>query len=141
MLPQVVRDIRCERAPRHGPNHVLCRECGAALSAGPAPTKAPEPATTVSVTGKKPHIVWLYIVGVFLVGTYVATFIPAFAGQKPESAAFNGCVLWTTCFFWLWWKRQGRKGWHGGLIGFGVGFMVGVAAQVIFRMASAAAGS
>jgi hypothetical protein len=80
------------------------------------------------------------VLGVLLVGNDAALLIPAFDGQQPQGAALNGSMLLTTLFLRLWYKRQGRKGWHGALIGFGLGAIVGVAAEVIFRSATTAGG-
>jgi len=74
-------------------------------------------------TVKRPHTVWLIILGVFLVLAYAAVLVPAIFGQKPLSQLAPGCMFWTGLFFWLWWKRHGRKGWHGALIGAVVGYL------------------
>ena len=66
---------------------------------------------------KKPTALWLYLVGVLLVGTYAAMYIPAFAGDKINPQTGFGSLLWTSLFFYLWWKRLGKKGWIGALIG------------------------
>src|SRR5258708_395483 len=83
---------------------------------------------------------WLYLVGALLIGTYASDFFPALSGQAPNPVAGWGSLLWSGLFFYLWWKRVGRKGWHGFLIGAGVGILFfSLAAFVAGYMRAAAA--
>jgi hypothetical protein len=84
--------------------------------------------------------VWLYILALAIVGSYAAAFIPAFAGQKLTPVAGNGILLWTALLFYVVWKRRGRKGWHGTLIGLGAGFVVLVLASYISAVVRHGAG-
>jgi hypothetical protein len=69
-----------------------------------------------------------------MVGAYAALFLPAFAGHQLPPSAGPASIFWNWLFFYLFWKRRGRKGWHGGLIGAGVGLVVFVLAAFIGGM-------
>jgi hypothetical protein len=58
-------------------------------------------------------------------------FIPAIAGQNINPQSGYGSMFWTGLFFYLWWKRRARKGWHGALVGSAVGLFVFSAAAFI----------
>ena len=58
----------------------------------------------------KPRKLWLYVVGLFFVGTYSALFIPALAGQKVDESPAFYTMLWSGLFFYLCYKRMGRRG-------------------------------
>ncbi len=92
-----------------------------------------KPTTNIAVNANKADIVkpkafwlrfWIIIVGVLLVGTYAAMFIPAFAGHSVKPQAGYSSMFWTGLFFYLLWKRLARKGWHGALVGVIVGVLV-----------------
>lgn len=95
----------------------FCSKCGSPISAADLAPAVPRG------IAKKPSVIWLYLVGVLLIGAYAAVFIPAAAGEINSQADF-GIFFLTALFFYLWWKRRGRKGWHGMLIGLGAGFVV-----------------
>lgn len=76
---------------------------------------------SASISG--PKRIWLLVVGFLLVGTYASMFIPAFAGQASNPMSAYGSMLWNGLFFYLWWKRRGRNGWHGALLGVFVGVL------------------
>ncbi len=80
---------------------------------------------------RKPRIIWLYIVGFLLIGNAAAMFAPAFLGQSFDPMGGLGSMIWTGLFFYLWWKRRARKGWHGALIGTALGLLVGILAGFI----------
>ena len=63
-------------------------------------------------------------VAILMVGSYAALFVPALLGEPIEPSAAGGVWLWTALIFYLRWKRLGRKGWHGVLIGSGLSFVV-----------------
>ena len=107
----------------------FCSKCGNPISAGLSEELSKAP----SVTSDNPKplsmrakVLWafsLFFVSVLVVGIYAAIFIPAFAGQRvnPQSGFFS--MLSTGWFLYLWWKRRGRKGWHGALVGAGIGIL------------------
>ena len=117
----------------------FCSKCGSTVTA--ATSKAPSGAASVTLGVAKPRVLWLYVVGVLLVGTYAAMFLPALAGQTVSPQTGPGSMLWTGLFFYLWWKRRARKGWHGALIGATLGILVfGLAAFIGGFMRSATGG-
>ena len=85
----------------------------------------------VSAKERSPSRIWLFIVGVLLVGTYASMFIPALAGKPINPMSGYGSMLWTGLFLYLFWKRQFRKGWVGALIGIVVGILVFVLAAFV----------
>ena len=109
------------------PDAKFCSKCGSPIGAFATPTAVTlEPTPT-----KKLSVFWLYLVGLLLVGAYAAVFIPAAAGKEINPQAGTGTFFWTALFFYLLWKRLGRKGWHGTLIGLAVGFFVAFVAAFI----------
>lgn len=110
------------------PDAKFCAKCGSPVGETGRPT---EEATAVPVVVSKPKAFWLFVVGVCLVGAYAAMFIPAFAGQNFQSKNLFSTMLWTGLFFYLWWKRRARKGWHGALIGSVIGILASFAAAFI----------
>lgn len=115
----------------------FCSKCGSAVTANQSETLSV--AVPIAAELKRPLLVWLYIVGVLLMGTYAAMFIPAFAGQKVNPQTGTGSMLWTCLFFYLWWKQRARKGWQGALIGVTLGTFVFAAAAFIGGFMRAAA--
>ena len=79
----------------------------------------------------KPKRLWLYLAGVALIGTYAAMFIPAFAGLSINPQTGPSSMIWSSLFFYLWWKRRGRKGWHGAILGSVFGIFIFVLAAFI----------
>lgn len=73
---------------------------------------------------KKPQVLWLIVVGVAVVGTYAALFIPALAGESIGPNPGFASMLWTGLFFFLWWRRRGHQGWKGALVGALLGLLV-----------------
>ena len=115
------------------PDAKFCPECGkliAGITSDAAGTATP-PVPVIA----KPRKLWLYVVGVLVVGTYAAMFLPAFAGRQLHPQSTFASVLWTGLFFYLWWRRRDRKGWLGALIGSMLGLLISVVAQVISRAA------
>jgi hypothetical protein len=102
-----------------------CTKCGIPLLADNPNSAVAASAAHPETQG--PRSVWMYLLGLFLVGTYSAVLIPALAGEPPQTQHVFGCMLWTSVFMWLWWTRRGRKGWQGAVIGIGVGLLSYVA--------------
>lgn len=119
-------------------NASYCAKCGAPLNHAISETPT---VIGSSPTVKRPHTVWLIILAICCIGVYAAVLVPAIFGQKPPSQTAAGCMFWTGLFFWLWWKRRERKGWHGAVIGAVVGYLVFFSAAVIYyhSLASSAA--
>ena len=109
------------------PDAKFCAKCGSRINE----TEKPAEALAVPVVVSKPKALWLCIVGVLLIGTYAAMFIPAIAGQNINPMSGYGSMLWTGLFFYLWWKRRARKGWHGALVGSAIGLFAFFAAGFI----------
>ena len=78
-----------------------------------------------------PKEIWLYIAGFLLFGAYAAMFIPAFAGKNIDPNSGYSSMFITCLFFYIWWKRRGRKGWQGALLGTLIGIIVFVLAAYI----------
>lgn len=100
----------------------FCAKCGNSLNEASSEKTTVCPVVPVGVV-TKPNVLWLFVVAVPLVGTYAAIFIPAFAGQTINPQTGFGSMLWTGLLAHLWWKRRGRKGWNGALIGAAIGFL------------------
>lgn len=96
-----------------GPTHALDTEV-----ATDAKSEKPRPSRSLGV--------WLVIVGIALVGMYASLFIPAVVGQEPTTNPPAGlyAMVWTSLFFYLGWKYRNQIGWHGALIGAGIGILV-----------------
>lgn len=116
----------------------FCSKCGSPISSDAS--EKPSEALSITTDAVKPRKLWLYIVGVLLAGTYAAMFLPAFVGQKINPQSTFVSMLWTGLFFYLWWKRRARKGWHGALVGSALGLLASVVAEVIAGLARNAAG-
>lgn len=106
-----------------------CSKCGKYINEGTSEKSNKYPSITDD--SAMPRKLWLYIVGVSLVGTYAAMFIPSLAGHRinPQTGLYS--MLWTGLFFYLWWKRHARKGWHGALLGSALGFFAFIVASFI----------
>jgi len=97
--------------------------------------------TTVVSVPARPKRIWLYLLGVACLGTYAAAFIPAMSGEQPDSKIGPVIVFWTAIFCSFLWRRQGRKGWHGVLVGVLVGILVFALAAFVGGFMRASAGS
>jgi len=75
----------------------------------------------------------LVLLVVASIGIYAAILIPAFAGILPTGQNVTGAVIWTSILFYVLFRRSGAKGWMGAMAGFGVGFLVLVAAHVVAK--------
>ena len=73
---------------------------------------------------RKPQKLWLYIVGALIVLTLGYMLPSGLAGKQIPPTAWLYSVLWTGLFFYLLWKRRGREGWHGALLGAVLGYGV-----------------
>jgi len=104
----------------------FCSKCGNPISADITEKHSEAPAVKADIAKpRKLSVVWLFIVGVLLVGADAGgLFIPAFLGHSvnPQSGFYS--MVWTGLFFFLLWKRRARKGWHGALVGAAVGVLV-----------------
>jgi hypothetical protein len=106
----------------------FCSKCGTALG---GQTQSPPVTTTpTSPETKSLSVVWVYLAAIAWVGACAAVLIPAFAGQRPTQQG-TGIVLWTALLVGLLWKRRGRNGWIGALIGAAIGFGLYILAAVI----------
>lgn len=98
----------------------FCSKCG-----------NPASIITISTPKKKPNPLWLYFVSVMLFGLYASAFIPAMSGKNITGSSINGILVMTTLFFYLLWRNRERKGWHGALIGFTIGFLAALVASTL----------
>lgn len=117
----------------------FCANCGSELNEA-TPERHAESSALPVIVLRKPALLWLYLAAVPLVGTYAAIFIPAFAGRNVNSLSVFASMLWTGLFFYLWWKRRGRKGWRGALSGMAVGVIVCFSAAAISGFVRGASG-
>lgn len=102
----------------------FCSKCGSPISEGISEIPDAVPSVTASVAKpRKISVIWLYIVGVLLLGTYAALFIPAFTGRSLIPQYGCGSLFWNSLFFYLLWKWRARKGWHGALVGAALGLL------------------
>lgn len=83
-----------------------------------------EPETaTVATANKGPKSLGLIFASIIIFGTYAALFIPAFSG-RPITPQFGfGSIFWNALFFTFLWKRLGRKGRNGAIIGGLIGLL------------------
>ena len=93
----------------------------------PTTVAAPVEASTV----KKPGRTSLVLIILVLVGTYSALFIPAFSGQAPNAQLGYGAMFWSGVGFYYLWKRRGRRGWVGAILGAVIGVVVFTAAAFV----------
>jgi hypothetical protein len=70
-----------------------------------------------------PKQLWLFLVGIALLGIYAAVVVLVYAGHRIGPEALYGSGLWHGLFFYLWWRKIGRNGWHGAVFGFFVGIL------------------
>lgn len=106
--------MKCQQCNAVAPtDSKFCPECGNPIDKTEKPTESSD----VSIINKKPHIFWLYLIGIALVGYYTAMLIPAFDGQIIAPQSGLGPTLGTGLFFYIWWKRRGRNAWIGATIG------------------------
>ncbi|MBW2035392.1 MAG: zinc ribbon domain-containing protein [Deltaproteobacteria bacterium] len=118
------------------PDAKFCAKCGSPIGETEKPTEA----QAVTVVVSKPRALWLYIVGILLFGAYAAIFIPAIVGLNINPQVGPGSMFWNGLFFYLWWKRRGRKGWHGALVGSVIGLFAFFAAAFISALIRHGAG-
>jgi hypothetical protein len=78
----------------------------------------------VDIKESKPKKIWLYLVGVSVLGAYAGMFIRAYAGENIDPSSGYSSMFFTGLFFYIWWKRRDCKGWQGGLIGTLIGIIV-----------------
>jgi hypothetical protein len=82
-------------------NGNFCAKCGKPLSKNIAET-IPSASQAPSISNPKtPSVLWLYLLGLAILGTYAAAFIPAFAGQRAPPNAGMGFLVWTSLFVWI----------------------------------------
>jgi hypothetical protein len=96
------------------------------VAADPSSVTAPaaDASSVTSAPRRKPSLLWYYLIGVWFVGAYASLlFGPDFARLTPaQKAGENGVWISVGFYFYLWWKRHGRKGWQGFLIGMVIGY-------------------
>lgn len=88
--------------------------------------------------GQASYRVWLLLLGVLLIGTYAAMLVPALAGLPQNPSAGSSSLLLHSLFLYVLWKQRARTGWHGALIGAGVGVLAFFVAAFIGGMLRAA---
>lgn len=103
-----------------------------------------EPTVAAPVEGstvKKPGRASLVLIILVLVGTYSALFIPVFSGGQASNAQFGyGAMFWSGVGFYFLWKRWGRRGWVGAILGAAIGVVVFAAAAFVSGIIRASAG-
>jgi len=107
-----------------------CAKCGSPV--GEVPPERTAEAPVVPEFPKKPWMLWAYVVAVLSFLVYAAMFIPAMSGKAIGRGSSQGATLITSLLFYLSWRRLDRKGWHGALIGAGVGLAVSSLAHIIY---------
>lgn len=95
-----------------------------------------DPVTPPTPAAPKPgasrtQLLVLVLLGLALVGTYAAMFIPALAGQPVNPQTGPGALLWTSVFFYVYWKRRGGPGWRGAVLGAFIGLCVFILAAFV----------
>jgi len=107
-----------------------CAKCGSPVVVAMHEKTAGAPA--VSVSSKKPRILWIYIAAVLTFLIYAGMFIPAMSGREISRGSSQSATIITGLLFYLSWRRLDRKGWHGALIGAGVGLVLSFLAGAIY---------
>ena len=140
--------MRCEKCGTVAPNDaIFCSKCANRLvAADPSPViaAAADAASPTSAPPRKPSLAWLYLAAIAWIGAYAAQLVPALGGQpypKESAVGLNGVWVFAGLFFYVLWKRRGRKGWHGFLIGALIGFFLMVVAEFLRSYARAHAGA
>jgi len=124
------------------PEASFCSNCGQKLER--TSELAPRPEVKSSApTGQRSSRLWsvsknfkiflFVLLCIALIGMYAAMLLPALVGEKLRTQEAMGIVFWTSLFFYVLFRRFGNKGWMGAIAGFGVGFLVLVAADVVAR--------
>lgn len=79
----------------------------------------------------KPRKIWLYLAGIAFIGSVSGTVITALSGNPIPPVSLTGVLVWSSVFFWLYWRYLEREGWQGFLMGLAVGLVLGVLAAFI----------
>jgi hypothetical protein len=99
----------------------FCAKCGNAIVATLVQTEPDASTVTADAPKPKPpRQAWLYVVGALLAVGCAGDLVFAFRGQSPNPQLAYVNLLWGGLFFYLLWKRRGRKGWQGAPIGVAV---------------------
>ena len=107
-----------------------CAKCGNPV--GEALPERTTEAPVVPVGTKIPRMLLVYVVAVMSLGVYAAMFIPAMSGQAISRGSSQSAMIITSLLFFLSWRRLGRKGWHGALLGAVVGLALSSVAHAIY---------
>jgi len=89
---------------------------------------------------KRPRIIWSVLLGVAMIGMLGALFIPAAAGIRLDPMTGYHSMIWGSLFFWAVWRYRLKTGWHGGLLGAGVGLLLWMLAVFISGYVRASGG-
>ena len=100
-----------------------------------------EPETaTAAAANKGPWSLGLVFGSVLIIGTYAALFIPALSG-RPITPQFGfGSIFWNALYFSFLWKRLGRKGRNGAIIGGIIGLLAFFVAVFVSSFVRASGG-
>jgi hypothetical protein len=95
-------------------------------AAPPRVQTTPEP----PAVPRRPAVAWVYGVGAVAILVSLGLFVLAFSGMNVTNGGASS-MFWNGLFAYLLWKRMGRTGWHGALIGVGVGLVLFVLASFV----------
>lgn len=108
-----------------------CAKCGNLVSEA-LPDKKVEAPVVPAITKIPGMLFWVYVVAVMSLGVYAAMFIPAMSGRAISRGSSQSAMIITSLLFFLSWRRLGRKGWHGALLGAVVGLALSFVAHAIY---------
>jgi len=118
----------------------FCSKCGNELNRADEPKPERQDKADAPTNQRSAPLAPVRLGGIVLVllvaatiGIYAAILIPAFEGIRAGGPNVSGAVIWTCILFYVLFRRFGKNGWMGAIAGFGVGFLVLVAADVVAR--------
>jgi hypothetical protein len=100
----------------------FCSNCGKPLSEVLPGNSNNTPTSKAAVA--KPGRFVLLVVGSLLAFGYALMFVSAFEGRELTPELGAGFTFWTAVWFYYFWKRRALSGWHGALIGTGIGLIL-----------------